>query len=155
VSWNSFSSPLMMTLECQNVCSWIFLSCTHFKLELQSYNVSQEGHLITSYVKATVKLSLLVRLARSPSFKMTFPIYLNLLKTEQQISDIQHFHWLAQHRLSVHIPAVHNMVKEFISNKASWKHCCISKKKQLTKAVLDQNKINRVELLILELLIKQ
>ena len=42
-----------------------------------------------------------------------------LLKTELRISDFQHFHWLAGYRLSVHIPAVPNMVKEHVSNKAS------------------------------------
>ena len=31
-----------------------------------------------------------------------------LLKTELRTSDFQHFHWLAGHRLSVHIPAVPN-----------------------------------------------
>ena len=42
-----------------------------------------------------------------------------LLKTELWISDLQYFHWLAGHRLSVHIPAVPNMVKERVSNKAA------------------------------------
>ena len=43
------------------------------------------------------------------------------------------------------------MVKESISNKARRKHVCSSEeKKRLTKAVLDQNKINMEELLILE-----
>ena len=106
-------------------------------------------------MKATVKLSLLVKLARSPSFKMTFLIYLNLLKTKQQISDFQHFHWLTENRLSVHIPAVPNMVKESISNKASRKHFCSSEeKKQPTKAVLDHNEINKEELLTLKFLMK-
>ena len=45
-----------------------------------------------------------------------------------QISDFQHFYWLAGHRLSVHIPALPNMVKERVSNKASWKHFCSSDK---------------------------
>ena len=45
-------------------------------------------------------------------------IYYHLLKTEPRISDFQHFHWfagpelvMAGHRLSIHIPAVPNMVK--------------------------------------------
>ena len=45
--------------------------------------------------------------------------YQVLLKTELRISDFQHFHWLAGHRLSVHIPAVPNMVKERVSNKVN------------------------------------
>ena len=44
---------------------------------------------------------------------------LHLLKTELRISDFQHFHWLVGHRLPVHLPAVPNMVKERVSNKAS------------------------------------
>ena len=47
------------------------------------------------------------------------------------------------------------MVKERISNKASWKHICSSGKKWPTKAVLDRNKINMEELLILESLVKK
>ena len=35
-----------------------------------------------------------------------------LLKPELRISEFQHFHWLTGHRLSVHIPAVPNMVKD-------------------------------------------
>ena len=67
-------------------------------------------------------------------------IYMHLLKTELRISDFQHFHWLAGHRLSVHIPAVPNMVKERVSNKVSWKHFCSSaEKKWPTKAGLDRN----------------
>ena len=58
-----------------------------------------------------------------------------LLKTELRISDFEHFHWLTGHRLSVHIPAVPNMVKESVSNKASGKHFCSSEKNCLTKAV--------------------
>ena len=42
------------------------------------------------------------------------------------------------------------MVKESISNKARRKHVCSSEKKKATKTVLDQNKINMEELLILE-----
>ena len=42
-----------------------------------------------------------------------------LLKTELGILDFQHFHWLAGHRLSAHIPALPNMVNESI-NKESW-----------------------------------
>ena len=38
-----------------------------------------------------------------------------LLKAELQISDFQHFNWLAGHRLSAHIPALPNMVNELIS----------------------------------------
>ena len=41
----------------------------------------------------------------------TFP----LLKTELRTSDFQHFHWLAGHRLSAHIPAIPDMVNERIS----------------------------------------
>ena len=45
--------------------------------------------------------------------------YVLLLKTELRMSDLQHFHWLAGHRISVHIPAIPNMVKERVSNKAT------------------------------------
>ena len=38
-----------------------------------------------------------------------------LFKFELRISDFQHFHWLAGHRLSIHLPAVPNMVKERVS----------------------------------------
>ena len=34
--------------------------------------------------------------------------------------DFKYFHWLAEHRQSVHIPAVPNMVKKHVSNKASF-----------------------------------
>ena len=47
-------------------------------------------------------------------------IYIYILKTELRISDFQHFHWLAGHRLSAHVPALPNMVNERISNKESW-----------------------------------
>ena len=46
-------------------------------------------------------------------------LYIYLLKTELRISDFQHFHWLAGHRLSAHIPALPNMVNESI-NEESW-----------------------------------
>ena len=46
-------------------------------------------------------------------------IFIYLLKTELRILDFQHFHWLAGHRLSAHIPALPNMVNESI-NKESW-----------------------------------
>ena len=39
----------------------------------------------------------------------------HLLKTELRISHFQHFHWLAGHRLSAHIPALPNMVNERVS----------------------------------------
>ena len=42
-------------------------------------------------------------------------MYLYLLKTELRISHFQHFHWLAGHRLSAHIPALPNMVNFFLS----------------------------------------
>ena len=61
-----------------------------------------------------------------------------ILKTELWISDFQHFHRLAGHRLSVHsIPAVPNMVKERVCNKASRKHFCSCDKKWQTKAILE------------------
>ena len=41
------------------------------------------------------------------------------IKTELRILDFQHFHWLAGHRLSAHIPALPNMVNESI-NKERW-----------------------------------
>ena len=47
------------------------------------------------------------------------PIYIYILKTELRILDFQHFHWLAGHRLSAHIPALPNMVNESIK-KESW-----------------------------------
>ena len=78
-----------------------------------------------------------------------------LLKTELRMSDFKHFYWLAGHRLSVHTSVYPVMVKERVSNKASWKHFCSSEKKWPTKTVLDQNKINMEELLILEFLINQ
>ena len=46
------------------------------------------------------------------------------------------------------------LVKERVSNEASWKHVCSSEKIWRTKAVLNRNKIIMEELLILELLIK-
>ena len=46
-------------------------------------------------------------------------IYIYLLKTELRMLDFQHFHWLAGHRLSAHIPALPNMVNESIK-KESW-----------------------------------
>ena len=46
-------------------------------------------------------------------------MYVYILKTELRILDFQHFHWLAGHRLSAHIPALPNMVNESI-NKESW-----------------------------------
>ena len=44
-----------------------------------------------------------------------FLINIYLLKTELRISDLQHFYWLAGHRLSAHIPALPNMVNERVS----------------------------------------
>ena len=46
-------------------------------------------------------------------------LFIYLLKTELPILDFQHFHWLAGHRLSAHIPAPPNMVDESI-NEESW-----------------------------------
>ena len=43
--------------------------------------------------------------------------------------DFQHFHWLAGHRLSVCLPAIANMVKERVSNKANGKYFRSSEKK--------------------------
>ena len=71
------------------------------------------------------------------------------------MSDFQNFHWLAGHRLLVHIRAVPSMVKERVSSKASQKHFCSFEKKWPTKDVLDRNKINMEEVLILEFSIKQ
>ena len=51
--------------------------------------------------------------------------------------------------LSVHVPAAPNMVKECVSNKASWKHLA-AQKKWPTKAVLDWDQISTEELLILD-----
>ena len=51
--------------------------------------------------------------------KSCYQGYRYLLKTELRILDFQHFHWLAGHRLSAHIPALPNMVNESI-NKESW-----------------------------------
>ena len=42
-------------------------------------------------------------------------MYIYFLKTELQISDFQHFHWLAGHKLSAHIPALPNMANERVS----------------------------------------
>ena len=41
--------------------------------------------------------------------------YLILLKIELRILDFRHFHWLAGHRFSAHIPALPNMVNERVS----------------------------------------
>ena len=56
-------------------------------------------------------------------------IFIYLLKTELRILDFQHFHWLAGHRLSAHIPALPNMVNESINKESSikkfprnWRH---------------------------------
>ena len=56
-----------------------------------------------------------------------------------RVLDLQHFHWLAGHRLSVHIPAVPNMFKERVSNKANWKHLAdkIRFGTELTEAEID------------------
>ena len=66
-------------------------------------------------------------------FTFVISVYILLLKTELRTSDFKHFHWLAGHRLSVHIHTVPNMVKEHVSNKASRKHFCSSEKKWPTK----------------------
>ena len=44
-------------------------------------------------------------------------VCLYYLKIELRISEFQHFHWLAGHRLSAHIPALTNMVNELISKR--------------------------------------
>ena len=44
--------------------------------------------------------------------------YKILLKTELRTSHLKHFHWLAAHRLSAHIPALSNMVNEASIKKA-------------------------------------
>ena len=59
-------------------------------------------------------------------------IYIYLLKTELRILDFQHFHWLAGHWLSAHIPALPNMVNESI-NKESWIKIFSRKQRPLTK----------------------
>ena len=51
--------------------------------------------------------------------KLFDQLYIYLLKTELRISDFRHFHWLAGHRLSAHIPALPNMVNKSI-NEESW-----------------------------------
>ena len=40
------------------------------------------------------------------ALRASLVIYHFLLKTELRILDFQHFHWLAGHRLSAHIPAL-------------------------------------------------
>ena len=45
------------------------------------------------------------------------------------LSDFQHFNWLAGHRLSGHLLAVPNMLKERVSNKKSCTQFCSSEKK--------------------------
>ena len=45
-------------------------------------------------------------------FTVVISVYILLLKTELRTSDFKHFHWLAGHRLSVHI----HTVKEHVSN---------------------------------------
>ena len=57
--------------------------------------------------------------------------------------------------LSAHIPAAPNMVKEHVSNKATWKYFGSSEKKWLTKAISDWNKIDMELLFIQEFLMKQ
>ena len=54
----------------------------------------------------------LIRIANAGTQGIT---YRYLLKTELRISDFQHFHWLAGHRLSAHIPALPNMANERVS----------------------------------------
>ena len=65
--------------------------------------------------------------------------------------------WIYKHRprLSVHIPAEINMVNESVNSKASCKNFLLLWEKWPTKAVLNRNKINIEDLLILEFLIKQ
>ena len=46
------------------------------------------------------------------------------------------------------------MVKALVSDKASWKHYSSPEKKWPTKVVLDRNKVNMEELLMLAFLIK-
>ena len=53
------------------------------------------------------------------SYFINIYIYIYILKTELRILDFQHFHWLAGHRLSAHIPALPNMVNESINKESS------------------------------------
>ena len=69
------------------------------------------------------------------------------------MSDFRHFHSLTGHRLSVHIPAAPNMVKERVSSKffaPLRKNGCFGP--ELNEAQIDAPV---EELLILEFLIKQ
>ena len=93
----------------------------HCYSEFRAYALIRQ-YLILSDECVSTKLGVtvnhvLVSLA-SPFYKYIY-IYIYLLKTELRILDFQHFHWLAGHRLSAHIPALPNMVNESI-NKESW-----------------------------------
>lgn len=59
-------------------------------------------------------------------------------KTELRVSDFQHSHWLAEHRISVHILAVYLIWSRNTSKQAEDVFAAPRKKWQ-TKAVLDWN----------------
>ena len=60
-------------------------------------------------------------------------VFVLLLKKELRISAFQHFLWFARHRLSVHITAVPNLVKEHVSNKVNLKLFYSSENKMADK----------------------
>ena len=68
-----------------------------------------------SYTMATKPIKFLELHYTMTQFLINIYIFIYLLKTELRISDFQHFHWLAGHRLSAHIPALPNMVNERVS----------------------------------------
>ena len=66
----------------------------------------------------------------------TKKMYVYLLKTELRISDFQHFHWLAGHRLSVHIPALPRRSMNASANEESSTKIFLRNQPPLTKTIL-------------------
>ena len=92
------------------------------------------------------------RLADSLYIYIYIYIYIYLLKTAFAAFSI-----FIGHRLSVHTPAVPiiwSRNSHQHHHKMSWKHVCSSEKKWQREAILDWNKINMEELMILGFLLK-
>ena len=183
IAWLAFwlsSKFLLVLLKCSSKCSTLAMQLPAKKREFQQCDISRiDLYYLKSWMYGRTDGRTVVRWRHNQNPKFLGSIffwlwcspcaelrYYILLKTELRKSDFQHFHWLAGHRLSVHIPAVPNMVKERVSNNASWKQFCSSEKKMAYKSRfagtgidLDRNRCfsqkYTEELLILEFLIKQ
>ena len=99
----------------------VFRAENHLHIEIKSVGTGQEWVAMGTKCFIEVGVFSLELLAYQVSMvcAANWPRWLFLLKTELLILDFQHFHWLAGHRLSAHIPALPNMVSERI-NKESW-----------------------------------